>query len=77
MFDYRTYLEYAEKYIQMAEDESKRTKRIEFLLMPSILLSWIAVEFFINNMLDDFSSLPDNMFELHERAFLLERILIL
>lgn len=73
MFDYRTYLEFAEKYIHMAEEGSQRTQKIELLLIPSILSSWIAVEFFINNMLDDFSSLPDELFELHERAFLLEK----
>jgi len=73
MFDYRTYLDFAESYIQMAEERSQSIQRIEFSLIPSILLSWIAIEFFINNMLDDFGSLPEDMFELHERAFLLEK----
>jgi len=73
MFDYRSYLEFSERYIQQAEDQTFQQQHPEWLLMPSILLSWIAVEFFINNMLDDFSSLPEDMFQLHERAFLLEK----
>ena len=36
-------------------------------------MAWIALESFINSMLDDFSSLPPDIFELHERAFLVEK----
>ena len=76
MFDYRTYLEFAERYIRMAEEQAGSIQNVELYLIPSILLSWIAVEFFVNNMLDDFGSLPEDLFELHERAFLLEKKLI-
>ena len=39
----------------------------------SILLSFIAIESFINNMLSDFASLPRGLFSIHERGFLEER----
>ena len=72
MLDYRTILEFADRYIRMARSETTQSN-LELYLVPSILFSWIAIELFINNMLDDFNSLPENMFELHEKAFLLER----
>jgi len=70
MLNYRDYLSYSEQYIQLAEDESYN--EIKFLL-PSVLLSWIAIESFINNIMDDFSSLPKDLFELHERGLLIEK----
>lgn len=39
----------------------------------SILLSFIAIESFINNMMLDFASLPKGLFSIHERGFLEER----
>ena len=39
----------------------------------SILLSLIAVESFINNMMADFASLPKDLFSIHEQGFLEER----
>jgi hypothetical protein len=41
--------------------------------IASVLLSFIAVESFINNMMDDFTSLPQDLFTIHERGFLEER----
>lgn len=73
MLTYREYLSYSDKYIQLAEDEP--FDKLKFLI-PSILLSWIAVESFINNIMDDFSSLPKDLFELHERSLLLEKKVI-
>lgn len=73
MFDFREYLDYADKYIKFAEKEFVKSPNIEWLLIPSIVLSWIAVESFINNMFADFSALPEDLFELHERALLLEK----
>ena len=73
MLNYRDYLSFSDKYIQLAEDEP--VKKLIFLI-PSILLSWIAVESFINNIMDDFSSLPKDLFELHERSLLLEKKVI-
>lgn len=73
MLNYRDYLSYSEKYIQLAEEESR--DKLKFLI-PSILLSWIAIESFINNIMDDFGSLPEDLFELHERGLLLEKKVI-
>lgn len=70
MHSFRDYLSYAEKYILQAEDAIGDNR---WLLIPAILLAWISIESFINNMLDDFASLPPNLFELHERALLLEQ----
>jgi hypothetical protein len=70
MLSYREYLSYSDKYIQLAEDET--VDKLKYLI-PSILLSWVAIESFINNIMDDFSSLPKDMFELHERSLLMEK----
>lgn len=40
--------------------------------MASVLFSFIAVESFINNMMDDFTSLPKDLFTIHERGLLSE-----
>lgn len=42
-------------------------------IIGSILNSWMAIESFINNMMQDFASLPEAMFTIHERGFLEER----
>lgn len=70
MSNYRDYLSYSEKYIQLSEEES--IDKLKFLI-PSVLLSWIAIESFINNIMDDFGNLPEDLFELHERGLLLEK----
>ena len=70
MVNYRNYIDWAEKLVCLCEERSHDTKG---LLASSILLSWIAIESFVNNMMDDFVSLPEDLFQLHERAFLLER----
>ncbi|MHC4497628.1 MAG: hypothetical protein ACYS21_00780 [Planctomycetota bacterium] len=70
MLNYRDYLSYSEKYIQLAEDEL--ADKLKFLI-PSILLSWVAIESFANNIMDDFASLPPDLFQLHERSLLLEK----
>jgi hypothetical protein len=41
--------------------------------IASILISFMAIESFINNMMKDFASLPEGLFTLHERGFLEER----
>jgi hypothetical protein len=70
MYNFRDYIGFAENYIALAEIETGNAHR---LLIPSILLAWVAIESFVNNMLDDFASLPPDLFELHERALLLEK----
>jgi len=73
MLNFRNYLEYTEKYLMLAEDEVERSSEANWLLIPATILAWSAIESFVNNMLDDFSTLPEGIFELHERAFLLEK----
>jgi len=70
MFNYRDYINFAESLLFLYEEGNPDKKE---LLISSILLSWIAIESFVNNMLEDFVSLPKNLFSLHERAFLLEK----
>jgi hypothetical protein len=72
MLTYRDYLAFAEKYLLLAEEKSKTLEDTNWLLFPATILAWSAIESFINNMLDDFGSLPESMFQFHERAFLLE-----
>ena len=69
MTGYREYIEYAEKYLI----EIDNVKDINWLLIPATILAWSAIESFVNNMLDDFGNLPEDLFELHERALLLEQ----
>jgi len=73
MLTYREYLSYSDKYIQLAEVESG--DKLKFLI-PSVILSWIAIESFINNIMDDFGSVPEDLFELYERSLLLEKKVI-
>ena len=73
MLSFRNYIEYAEKSLYLAENEVEKSQNVDWLLISATILSWAAIESFINNMLDDFSSLPEGTFELHERAFLLEK----
>ncbi len=41
--------------------------------IASVLFSFMAIESFINNMMEDFVSLPVGLFTIHERGFLEER----
>lgn len=72
-FDFRDYLAYAKKYLSLAEEAAGRREDSRWLLIPSIVLAWAAIESFVNNRCDDLSSVPQEKFDLHERAFLLER----
>lgn len=73
MHDFREYLRYAEKCVAQAEDVILKKEDPDWLLIPSIILAWSAIESFINNRCNDLGSLPEGIFELHERAFLLEK----
>lgn len=74
MYDYRDYLSFSNRLFQVAEEE---TGSVDSLLVPAVLLAWIAIEALINSMVDDFSSLPEDLFQLHERAFMMEKRLVL
>jgi len=43
-----------------------------WLLIPATIMAWTAIESYVNNRLTDINSLPKS-FELHEKAFLLEK----
>lgn len=63
----------AEKYLLWAEENGKSLADINGNLILAIIFTWSAIESFINNMFDDFGALPETNFQLHERAFLLEK----
>jgi len=73
MYTFREYLDFAEKHLTSAEEEIKQSRDVEWLLIPATTLAWSAIESFVNNRFTDFSSLPEDKFELHERAFLQEK----
>lgn len=73
MLSFRDYLMYAEKQLSIAEDQMADGKDASWLLIPATIMAWSSIESFVNNMLDDFSQLPEGVFELHERAFLQEK----
>jgi len=72
MNNFRNYLNYSEKYLQIIDSQNE-SMSIDWLLIPASVLSWFAIESFVNNMLDDFSNLPPDLFQLHERSLLLEQ----
>jgi len=71
--DFRDHLVFAEKQIAQAEAPSSSLLDISLYLIPSILLSWIAIEAFVNSVIDDLNQVPLDLFFLHEKAFLLEK----
>lgn len=71
MVDYRELIRFAENQIELAENGDSGNANL--YVVPAIILSWIAVEAFMNNMLDDFADLPEDIFPLHEVAFMKER----
>lgn len=73
MREFRDYLRYARKYASLAEDRVGSQEDIEWLLIPATILAWSAMESFVNNRCEDLNSLPGDMFELHEKAFLQEK----
>jgi len=71
--DFRSYLKNAKRHLVLAEDAIQKNEDAEWLLIPSVILAWSAIELFVNNRCSDLNSLPEDMFELHEKAFLLEK----
>jgi len=72
---FREFLEFAESFYLEAENhiENGQTKKAIPFIVSCILLSWISIESFINNMAEDFAALPKDLFTLQERAFLEEK----
>jgi hypothetical protein len=73
MLSFRDYIDYSSKYLRLAEEENARGKNTDWLTVPAIILAWSAIESFVNSRCDDLGSLPEDMFQLHERAFLEEK----
>ena len=44
--------------------------------LGSLLCAWGAIEFFVNGMMEDYASIPQGIFTLHEQGFLEEKQVI-
>ena len=71
--DFRAYLRYSKKHLDLAESLFERGQDADIYLIPAVILAWSAIESFVNNRCSDLNSLPEDMFETHERAFLSEK----
>lgn len=71
MLDFRSYIENADLYAAEAADEAQEHVRKPLIVVATIL-SWCAVEAFVNSMLEDFASV-EHLFDLHEKGLLLEK----
>jgi hypothetical protein len=69
---FRAFLNYAEKLHAQALDAANHDGSVPYLI-GSILTSWISLESFVNNMMQDYASLPERIFSVHERGFLEEK----
>lgn len=72
---FRDFLQYAERFVIEAETPplSLTKDAVSRYCAASLVFAWIALEAFVNDMLADFAALPEDLFSLHERAFLSER----
>jgi hypothetical protein len=69
---FRIFLNYAEKLHSEAIEASNHNAAMPYLI-GSLLTSWISLESFVNNMMQDYAALPEGIFSVHESAFLLEK----
>jgi hypothetical protein len=69
---FRAFVRYAERLHEQALTASTHNGAMAYLI-GSILTSWISLESFVNNMLLDFASLPQDTFSIHEAGFLQEK----
>jgi len=72
MFTYRGFIDYAELLYSEAQAASSK-KRANAYIIGSILNSWLSIESFINNMMQDFTTLSGDTYTVHERGFLEEK----
>jgi hypothetical protein len=72
---FRDFLDFAQGFRSNAESAAAQghERLATSYIIASILLSWISIESFVNNMFEDFAALPQDIFTVHERGFLLER----
>ncbi|MCX5992083.1 MAG: hypothetical protein NTZ04_07145 [Chloroflexi bacterium] len=69
---FEEYLETAEKFHELACNEPPEGTGNRYVV-ASVLFSWIAMEAFVNHMMEDFAAIPPELFTVHERGFLQER----
>lgn len=69
---FRAFVSFAEKLHGHAVEAGNRDLALPYLV-GSILTSWISLESFVNNMLEDYASLPIGTFSVYESAFLEEK----
>jgi hypothetical protein len=72
MLSFRDFLNHAELLYEDAKQKSEGRNAHPYII-GSMLNSWMSIESFINNMMQDFTSLPKEMFTIHERGFLEEK----
>jgi len=63
----------ARSFYEQADSDNLESSR-QRNIIASILFSWIAMEAFVNDMMEDFVALPPGIFTIHERGFLQERL---
>lgn len=69
---FRTFISFAEKLHNEALGTANHDIAMPYLI-GSILTSWISLESFVNNMMQDYLALPEGTFSVHERGFLEEK----
>jgi hypothetical protein len=69
---FRAFVSYAEKLHDQALGAPNHNTAMPYLI-GSILKSWISLESFVNNMMQDYVALPEHTFSVHESAFLEEK----
>lgn len=65
-------MDYSERLCNDAKETGDEITAAPYII-GSILIAWMSIESFINNMLQDFSSLPEGIFTVHEKGFLEEK----
>ena len=70
---FRAFVSYAERLHDQAIDSTSHKGAMPYLI-GSILTSWISVESFVNNMMQDYAALPEHTFSVHESGFLEEKL---
>jgi hypothetical protein len=69
---FRAFVSCAERLHEQAVEAASQKGAMPHLI-GSILTSWISLESFVNNMMQDYAALPEDTFSVHETGFLEER----
>lgn len=72
ILSFREFMDYAELLYEDAKGKREGRNARPYII-GSILNSWMSIESFINNMMQDFASMPKEMFTIYERGFLEEK----